>query len=239
MSHCLFVFLLFLLQPLHGHDAKMSINEKKVKNADPEKCCKRGCRGKRGKKGCPGNTGATGATGATGLTGATGTTGATGATGIPGATGATSTCACPITAACSNGLIVSSGRVDMTITTVQNGPGWSATVSTIPSPTGTITFTDPLIQNDVFPIVFTGESADTVEVTVRGNGTVSFSTDTGISAVDFVVLECPCVTGSCGTLTCCGGGCVDTTSDVNNCGSCGNVCAPDDGCLMGTCVPPT
>jgi hypothetical protein len=39
-------------------------------------------------------------------------------------------------------------------------------------------------------------------------------------------------------LTDCGGVCVDTLADVNNCGGCGVVCGPSDGCLGGSCVPP-
>ena len=34
----------------------------------------------------------------------------------------------------------------------------------------------------------------------------------------------------------CSGGCVDTTSDSSNCGSCGTVC-PDGGCSGGLCTP--
>lgn len=36
---------------------------------------------------------------------------------------------------------------------------------------------------------------------------------------------------------CCDGLCVDLSSDPNNCGSCGNVCAPQSCCWNGICVP--
>jgi hypothetical protein len=35
---------------------------------------------------------------------------------------------------------------------------------------------------------------------------------------------------------CCNGQCVDITADVNNCGSCGHVCAPNTVCRGGQCV---
>ncbi len=42
-----------------------------------------------------------------------------------------------------------------------------------------------------------------------------------------------------GGLVCCGGGCVDTTTDPNDCGSCGNVCPGDDTCRADACQPPS
>jgi hypothetical protein len=38
-------------------------------------------------------------------------------------------------------------------------------------------------------------------------------------------------------LTDCYGACADLTSDFNNCGICGYICAPGDICLNGTCTP--
>ncbi|HSQ63191.1 MAG TPA: kelch repeat-containing protein [Polyangiaceae bacterium] len=51
--------------------------------------------------------------------------------------------------------------------------------------------------------------------------------------------------GGDGSLSCsgsqqsCGGKCVDTSSDLNNCGSCGNTCAGGDLCCAGKCVKST
>jgi len=47
--------------------------------------------------------------------------------------------------------------------------------------------------------------------------------------------------GACGNTCgagqmCCGGGCVDTATDSNNCGSCGNVCLGGDTCQNGLCI---
>jgi hypothetical protein len=36
--------------------------------------------------------------------------------------------------------------------------------------------------------------------------------------------------------TCCDGNCVNTPTDRNNCGACGNVCVPGQYCANGTCV---
>jgi hypothetical protein len=36
----------------------------------------------------------------------------------------------------------------------------------------------------------------------------------------------------------CGGYCADIEIDLDNCGSCGVVCGPSEGCLGGTCVAP-
>lgn len=36
--------------------------------------------------------------------------------------------------------------------------------------------------------------------------------------------------------TVCGGACIDTTSDSNNCGACGNVCSSGQTCTNGTCT---
>ena len=43
--------------------------------------------------------------------------------------------------------------------------------------------------------------------------------------------QCVCPTG----LTECSGTCTNTSSDPNNCGSCGNHCPPDAACVNGTC----
>jgi hypothetical protein len=49
--------------------------------------------------------------------------------------------------------------------------------------------------------------------------------------------QCQCV--PCGApLTDCGGQCVDTRSDSNNCGHCGNACPPLINCISGTCACP-
>jgi len=44
--------------------------------------------------------------------------------------------------------------------------------------------------------------------------------------------QCTCSGG----LTACGSTCIDTSSDPNNCGSCGHHCPPDAACVNGTCV---
>src|SRR6185437_6357114 len=42
-----------------------------------------------------------------------------------------------------------------------------------------------------------------------------------------------------GTQTLCGGQCTDTTTDVYNCGACGNTCAGGEACCAGFCVNST
>ncbi len=37
------------------------------------------------------------------------------------------------------------------------------------------------------------------------------------------------------TYQCCSGGCTDTNTDGNNCGYCGNACAPGQSCVAGVC----
>ncbi|MBS72386.1 MAG: hypothetical protein CMO20_05490, partial [Thermoplasmata archaeon] len=44
--------------------------------------------------------------------------------------------------------------------------------------------------------------------------------------------QCECPEGQ----TDCGGECVDTSSDDNNCGACGQTCGPGESCESGTCV---
>lgn len=39
----------------------------------------------------------------------------------------------------------------------------------------------------------------------------------------------------CGTGACCDNRCVDTSSDANSCGACGNTCGAGDGCCEGVC----
>ena len=46
-------------------------------------------------------------------------------------------------------------------------------------------------------------------------------------------IACPCTGG----LTCCGETCIDTSDDANNCGACGNRCAPWQTCDNGACTP--
>ena len=41
----------------------------------------------------------------------------------------------------------------------------------------------------------------------------------------------------CGSGTCCSGICVNTTTDVSNCGKCGHVCGTSYVCDGGKCVP--
>ncbi len=41
---------------------------------------------------------------------------------------------------------------------------------------------------------------------------------------------------ACCSGTTCGGACVDLTNDPNNCGACGNVCAPTHTCVAGSCT---
>ncbi len=40
-------------------------------------------------------------------------------------------------------------------------------------------------------------------------------------------------------LTSCGGGCVNVSVDINNCGGCGNICGIAESCSSGTCQPMT
>jgi PKD repeat protein len=49
---------------------------------------------------------------------------------------------------------------------------------------------------------------------------------------EFGFCRCP------GTTQECGAACVDTNTDIANCGMCGNVCAPGDSCSGGTCHAP-
>ncbi|CAG8588798.1 3568_t:CDS:2, partial [Diversispora eburnea] len=44
--------------------------------------------------------------------------------------------------------------------------------------------------------------------------------------------KCVCPNGN----TFCSPTCVDTTSDIQNCGSCGNICPSDNVCVNGACV---
>ncbi len=69
--------------------------------------------------------------------------------------------------------------------------------------------------------------------------------DTGTNATDGTGCGTGevCTAGSCGcapgTSSCPPNGCIDVTSDFNNCGVCGNICGPQQLCIQGTCtVPP-
>jgi hypothetical protein len=220
-----------------------------------------GATGTTGASGATGITGATGATGVTGVTGATGATGLTGATGVTGTTGTTGTIGITgVTGAtgttnvlllgCPQDVIVS-GRLDMSpnASPIQAGPGWTATlVSPGVSNSGTITFTDPSLQNTAFSVILTGETHDEVfVVTPRVNGQVTFDTENigtlVLTALDFIVIYCPCndVINPCvgaAPLPCCGGLCTDTQTDPNNCGTCGNACLAEQVCVQGECQTP-
>jgi len=50
--------------------------------------------------------------------------------------------------------------------------------------------------------------------------------------------ECGPKAPSGSTLTLCNGVCVDTSSDANNCGTCGNTCPTGIACTNGSCAPP-
>ncbi|CAG8819266.1 18648_t:CDS:2, partial [Gigaspora margarita] len=48
-----------------------------------------------------------------------------------------------------------------------------------------------------------------------------------------------CVNGKCicsNGLTSCNSNCIDTTSNAQNCGSCGNTCLSDETCANGKCI---
>src|SRR5262249_15863392 len=57
-----------------------------------------------------------------------------------------------------------------------------------------------------------------------GGGATASSSNSGSSSSG------PCM------LTKCGGMCVDTTSDTNNCGMCGKACDPGQDCVSGQCI---
>ena len=71
-----------------------------------------------------------------------------------------------------------------------------------------------------------GDDVDTTTTSSSTSDTTTSSTETG-----------GCAPG----LTDCGGACVDLSSDIDNCGSCGKVCdmniASEGGCVAGTCAP--
>jgi hypothetical protein len=50
-------------------------------------------------------------------------------------------------------------------------------------------------------------------------------------------MYCNACTVSCSTGSCCMTGCVDLSTDVTNCGTCGAACPGGQGCSRGHCCP--
>ena len=72
-----------------------------------------------------------------------------------------------------------------------------------------------------------------VDDTACGFGQVcSLSTETCVAGCN---PQHPCAAGQ----GCCAGQCLNTQSDANNCGACGNTCASGSGCCGAVCVPLT
>jgi uncharacterized protein YjbI with pentapeptide repeats len=70
------------------------------------------------------------------------------------------------------------------------------------------------------------------------NGICCFNVETSICVVDAVCCDdTQCVENSDGD-TCCGNQCVDTASDPDNCGSCGEICGANETCVESGCVCP-
>jgi hypothetical protein len=82
-------------------------------------------------------------------------------------------------------------------------------------------------MNDVLPFSFDGQGRDTRPIDavfIDRDGLV------GMESTQVVAMGAP---GCGGQL--CGGECVDTLSDVHNCGGCGVVCPPNNQCVQGAC----
>ena len=82
-----------------------------------------------------------------------------------------------------------------------------------------------------------GYSGDKCDVECSGHG-----------KIDQTSGNCQCQSGWSGDMcekkegcengkTSCNGICVDTLTDINNCGSCGNICSSNSNCLSGKCTP--
>jgi hypothetical protein len=62
--------------------------------------------------------------------------------------------------------------------------------------------------------------------------------ESGLDATIDVVVDAPTESCPLGEVVCPPGGCTDLQTDVNNCGSCGNVCPSGASCQTGTCQCP-
>jgi hypothetical protein len=72
-------------------------------------------------------------------------------------------------------------------------------------------------------------SANVTHFSQGFGGTASSGSDAAMA--DLATGGCACAT----SLSCCGGACVDTSSDAKNCGTCGAACSTGQSCLAGTC----
>jgi hypothetical protein len=138
-------------------------------------------------------------------------------------------------------LQIVTGRVLLTNPGNQSGPGWTATVGTTTN-SATISFTSPTLQNTAFPIELAAErQSDQVFIIDRSPGSVTIAADTShpITAIDFIVTNCPCSLNSqCSQTgaTCCEGSCTNTLLDTFNCGACNATCAAvTPFCISGVC----
>lgn len=191
-----------------------------------------------GPQGSAGAQGATGAKGDTGPQGSQGLAGPAGSQGVRGAAGAA-------------GAKGDVGRVvgGQIVGTINNAPASSANVSLfVPGkPFIVVTGTNGVFELSTLPPATYEVAIEVPDVSakkyyfvsnvlVADDGTTDLGTiilcqgDTGLLA------ECVCSERKsyCPVL----GSCADFLTDVNNCGSCGNVCGSGASCTAGACVAP-
>ncbi len=172
-----------------------------------------GTQGNTGATGAAGTIGATGNSGATGLIGATGTSGSNGNNGSTGATGATGTTGI-------NGATGSSG-----IDGINGSTGATGTIGINGATGATGTFQAGTNTGDLY--YWNGTAWTLIPI---GAENQILKVISGVPAWGNY-----CAPGQ----TNCSGNCVNLSTDINNCGSCGHVCSLPNaaaGCSSGFCV---
>ncbi len=126
-------------------------------------------------------------------------------------------------------------------TTSSGTTGGMTTTGSTATTTGSTTTTGGTATGDTTGTVSattTGSTTGTVSTTTTGSTTGTGSTTTTVSTTT-TGSTTGGSSGCAGTLTKCGGTCVDTTGSQTNCGTCGNACRSDETCWQSACICPT